>query len=128
MKFKMLVRETKTGREWWENYDKDVSDVEEFCKHAVEEIWNGNLRPHEKKREFIKCEIIENSNDKFHKWFKLTSGMSVEFRGQIVDLVKCSVCGITGKRYGLDDKVKIDSKYRKKAFQNCDTSQKEQKA
>lgn len=117
MKFKILVQNQK-GMEWWESYDKDVPDPQEWARETV--AWyNEVLRPGELPRTLLKVEIIETSNDKFHKWAKSITGMSVPFRGQTVDIMYCEKCGITGKRYGLAENIKIDSKYRGKKFVDC---------
>lgn len=121
MKFKLFVKDSK-GSEWQETYDKDVEDAEKYCRMIINDF-NDTLRKGELKRTFLKVEIVEKANDKFHKWNKYTSGMSVSFRGNVVDMMYCEKCGITGKRYGLEDHIVIDSKFRKKAFKHCDTAQ-----
>ena len=120
MKFKILVR-TENGQEWWEEYDKDIKNAQEWAKDTID-YFNNTLSPREKLRQLIKVEILDESNERHHRWVKRTDGMSVTFRGQIVDLMFCERCRITGKREGLNDFVKIDSKYRKKAFRECHTA------
>ena len=82
------------------------------------ETFNETLRPFEKRRELIGVEIIGKSAPA-HDWIKRTNGMSVEFRGALVDLFECRKCGITGKRFRLGDAVKRDSKYKAQRFANC---------
>ena len=41
------------------------------------------------------------------------------------DGMYCVRCGITGKRFGLGSHIKIDSKYKKKAFLKCNTAKEE---
>ncbi len=123
MKFKILTK-TDDGEEWWEDYDKDVPDARKWAEDTIAGF-NETLRPHEKARELLDVQVIDSSNDKHHHWVKKTGGMSVKFRGSFVDMMYCDKCGITGKRYGLDGSVTIDSKYSKKAFIECHTAKKE---
>ena len=120
MKFKIKVS-SESGGEWWEEYDKDVPDPEVWARETVEKF-NATLRRNEKPRTLLVVEVIDRDNDGFHDWVKRTDGMSVPFRGGVVDLMFCRKCGITGKRYGLSGVVIIDSKFRGKAYGRCDTA------
>jgi len=120
VKFKILVQ-NESGREWWEDYDKDISDANEWAKNTIAQF-NATLRPHEKARKLLDVVVLDESNKKHHRWVKRTDGMSVNFRGGLVDLMFCERCGITGKRHGISSTVIIDSKYRKKAFRECHTA------
>ena len=122
MKFKMQVK-CDGCEPWWEEYDKDTDDPQKWAEDIV--AWfNSTCRPGEKPRTLLAVEIID-STSKHHKWVKHVKGMSIQFRGATCDIMYCSVCGITGKRYGLNNVIKRDSKFRKKAFDYCNTSQKE---
>jgi len=121
MKFKIKVKH-KGGDEWWEEYDEKVEDAHIWARDIIKRF-NETLRPYEPPRELLRVEIIDDNNKKFHNWIKRTYGMSVKFRGATVDLMYCSRCGITGKRYGFYSNVKIDSKFRKKAYKECHTAQ-----
>lgn len=126
MKFKIKVRNKNTGNEWWEEYNENITDTEQWAKDTMNKF-NRTLHPHEALRELLQVETLVEGNERFHDWVKRTDGMSVPFRGQVVDLVFCKKCEITGKRYGLAQEVKIDSKFRKKAYQECHTSQEERR-
>ena len=52
-------------------------------------------------------------------WYKLTDGMSVGFRGQLVDLMARRNRQVTGKVFGLHSKVKRDSKFKNKKYEYC---------
>jgi len=108
-----------------EEYNKNVEDPREWAKRTVN-FFNETLRPDEKPREFVDGIVPGSRNDK-HEWAKWTHGMSVCFRDTLVDLMYCKRCGITGKRYRMSSHVKIDSKYRKKAFRKCSTAREELK-
>lgn len=60
------------------------------------ERFNSSLRPNEKARNFVKCEVIDEDLHK-HDWEKASL---VTERGGY-DRMKCLHCGATGKRYGL---------------------------
>lgn len=109
------------GTSWWEEYSDD--DPEDHAKSLVE-FFNSTLRPGEKPRRLLQVEVLDEAHQE-HDWQKRTDGMSIRFRGKTVDLMRCSRCGVTGKRFGLSTVVKIDSKYRKKAFQLCHTARQE---
>lgn len=119
MKFRILLKTEKD--EWWESYDKDTTDPQVWAEETIQRF-NDTLRPHELARQLLRVEVIEQGNERHHKWVKRTDGMSVPFRGCAVDLMFCSACGITGKRFGVAGHVKIDSKYRKKAYLECHTA------
>jgi len=122
MKFKIHVKDS--NNDWFEEYNEKTEDAQEYAEKMVESF-NNTLKPYETKRTLISVEVMESSNDELHDWVKQSYGMSQVFRGQIVDIMRCSKCGITGKRFGLSSHVKIDSKYKKKCFQKCNTSKEE---
>ena len=121
MKFNVICRKLGSTNEWTETYNKNITDPQDWAKKTMSNF-NGNLRPHEQAREIVRVEILEDNNDSFHSWDKLTTGQSVLFRGDIVDLMRCSKCGVTGKRFGLNERIKLDSKFKGKAFERCDTA------
>jgi len=119
MKFKILVKNDRD--EWWESYDINTLNPQRWAEGIIE-LFNKTLRPKELLRILVKVEIENESNEKFHEWYKRTDGMSIIHRRYIVDIMQCRKCGVTGKRYGLNAEVKIDSKYSKKAYKECHTS------
>lgn len=118
MIFKIHVKEKESGREWVEEYDKETENPEQWASDTLK-MFNSTLRPNELAREVVRVEVVSEVND-HHKWVKLTSGQSVLFRGQIVDLHQCEKCGITGKRFGLAQYIKRDSKYKAKKYDKCE--------
>ena len=125
MKFKIICRNVVEEDTWEEEYDENIEDHQQWAKETLK-CFNETLRPYEKPRELVDVVVLDAKNNK-HEWEKRTDGMSVRFRGQLVDLMYCKRCGITGKRYGISSHVKIDSKFRKKAFRRCDTALEELK-
>lgn len=127
MKFKIKIKNKNSGNEWWEEYDKNIpgntpKEAEKWASGVLKRF-NETLRPNESPRELMKIEILEPNDEKPHEWTKRTGGMSVGFRGCVVDLMFCKKCGITGKRYGLSSRITIDSKFRKKASRQCRPAQ-----
>jgi hypothetical protein len=115
MQFRIHVKDDRS--DWWEEYDENIEEPRSWAENIIFN-WNLSLRPHERKRELIEVKIV-GTTDRQHQWEKRTDGMSVEFRGQSVDLMICSRCFITGKRHGLSSIVKRDSKYTAKRFEFC---------
>lgn len=126
MKFKILVKNTADADDsaWWEHYEENTDNAQQWVEEVLQ-TFNDTLRPHEQHRTLLKVEVEGDSNDPFHTWEKSSVGMSSNFRGDIVDIFKCSKCGITGKRKNLSSVIKIDSKFRKKCFQDCGQAKQE---
>lgn len=120
MKFRVQIRNITTMREWWETYDKDIKaeNIEAWCEATVR-AFNNSLRPGEHPRVVLQYEILEDNNHEKHCWEKRSDGQSVMFRGRLCDLMYCSKCHVTGKRFGLSSTVVMDSKYRAKKYHKC---------
>lgn len=124
MKFKLYWKHPGDGRLVCETYEQETSDPEEWCRDIIK-WFNDTLRPHETKRVFVRCEIIGEVPPAEHKWFKVTAmtqATTGQRHGQFYDAMKCERCGVTGKRFGLGTYVKLDSKWRRKAYRRCDTA------
>jgi hypothetical protein len=126
MKIRIKVRNLTTGSEWTEEYDKvgigdngNIHQAEDWAFKLIERF-NAGCRPGESHRELLATELIGASTK--HDWYKRTDGMSVAFRGQIVDIFECRECGITGKRFGVNGGINRDSKYRAKKYAVCGRS------
>lgn len=124
VKIRITVQNARSGNVWTEDYDK--AGIGENGNQLQAEDWAFNLikrfnetcRPGESHRKLLRTELLGTSTVQ-HNWSKMTSGMSVQFRGRIVDIVTCLNCGITGKRFGLGSVIKRDAKYRAKRFEVC---------
>jgi len=126
MKFKMLtnyLRPTVPNSEWWEYYDKEEINTPEhaeaWCKAAIDNF-NSTLREHERPRVFLSVEMIGKSDIK-HAWGK-TNLITVMGKEVIYDTYQCSVCGITGKRYGLSERITRDGRYKAQKYEFCVSS------
>lgn len=125
IRFKLFARHEGGTHEWGETYEKEVADPEKWSRDII--AWfNRTLRPGEKKREFVRCEVFGEVAPAEHKWFKVTAmtkTMSGGPRhGQMYDAMECERCGVTGKRYGIQPHVKLDSKWRQQVYKRCDTA------
>jgi hypothetical protein len=106
--------------DWKEVYllENDVDPIE-WVKKALDSF-NATLKPNELPRRYKSHTSETKKDDKEnHDWIKRLTGMSVQFRNQIVDVFYCSKCGITGKRYNLGGVIKRDSKFRAKKYAQC---------
>ncbi len=119
MLFKIQL-ETDTRDPWWEKYDKPIEDPRGWAKETIE-CFNSTLRPSEEPRELLDVQIIDAQSNKDHTWVKQNI-MTIMRGSSSYDKVKCQVCGITGKRFGLSPSVRIDSKFMAKVYQRCDTA------
>jgi len=119
--FHLYVRHAGSqGAPWKEEYKEKTHDPEKFGRQLVE-YFNGTVQPGERKREFVRVEVLGVAAAREdHEWHK--QNLVTRFlRGMPVDYMQCGVCGITGKRWGLD-RIKIDSEYRGLVYKRCDTS------
>lgn len=115
MKFIILIKEPKTGRMWWEDYNNSIEDPRDWSIKTLAHF-NNTLRPHEKKRDFKRI-IIQDTTHHYEHYFTKTS-LVTESGG--FDKMKCNHCGITGKRYGIGGGTTIDPKWKKnKKYINC---------
>ena len=112
-----------------ETHEQLTTDPVQWSKDLLD-WFNRTLRPHERKRVFVRCEIVGEVPPAEHRWVKhsaMTKVMSGGPRhGQIYDAMECERCGVTGKRYGLGPAVKLDHKFKATAFKRCDTSMQQQ--
>ena len=125
MKFSLYWRHPGREAEVKETYERITNDPEKWSRDIID-WFNSTLRPHETKREFIRCEIHGEVPPAAHKWFKVTAitktMMGGPRHGAMFDAMQCERCGVTGKRFGIGRAVKLDSKFRKKEFKRCDTT------
>jgi len=126
MKIKMRIRiPNKNNIEFNEIYDIDNNiDPEIYCNNLINNF-NSTLRFNENPRELVKVEILEQDSEvkNNHDWKK--QNLFTKTRGNhIYDVMKCSRCGITAKRFGLGDIIR-DSKYKAKIYDTCEDALKQ---
>lgn len=98
----------------------DGADPQERWEEIIERF-NSTLKQGERPRKFIGLVSTDFSEPKKHTWEKQNLFTIVK-GGLVYDIMKCRSCGITGKRYGLSEATKIDSKFRAKVYLQCDTA------
>lgn len=126
MKFKIFVRNAGTetsqpSKPWEEDYDYPEVETAEQARQTAEAMisnWNATLRPFDKPRELVSVEFEEEESD-VHNWEKQNLYTVMDKRLGHHDVMRCKSCGVTGKRFGLGTQVKLDAKYRAKAYQTC---------
>lgn len=106
-----------------ETYEKPTRDPVQWSREIID-WFNTTLRPGERKREFVRCEVQGEVPTAEHKWAKATAMSQANRYGSPYDKMFCERCGITGKRFGIGGVVKIDSAFKLKVYQRCDTSAK----
>ncbi len=62
MKFKIKVKSINTGNEWWEEYDKNVTDPRQWAENTMAKF-NRTLRPGESSRELLEVEVLREAQD-----------------------------------------------------------------
>jgi len=106
-----------------ETHEQVTTDPEKWSRDILD-WFNSTLRPHERKRVFVRCDIIGEVPPAEHAWTKwsvMTKVMVGGARhGRMYDAMKCERCGVTGKRFGIKEHVHLDSKYRLALYRRCD--------
>jgi len=124
MKFviKVKIKGNPDSTAWTEIYDKNVDDPEKYGREAVD-LWNNTLQSHEQAREFVSVVSVDKDSREEHTWSKQNL-VSIDDGKDIYDIMKCTECGITARRYGMNVIV-LDAKFRKaKVYLRCDTAEK----
>lgn len=117
MRIRLTIRH-KGAKDWYEEYDPGSEDPQKFAADMINSF-NASLRPGERPRTLVGWEDISAKKSKEplrHRWVKLS--LMTETGGY--DKMKCEVCGITGKRHGINECVDRDSRFRAKRFADCD--------
>jgi len=117
---KFTIKVSDGTNEWTEDYDKvEVVDAQKWAEDTV--AWfNSTLRPGEKPRKLIGVTVQGESDPvKEHDWGKQNL-VTVANGGAIYDVYKCKNCGVSGRRYGLGERVLRDTKFSAKIYENCD--------
>ena len=122
MRFDLIVKNKGGAASWKEPYDKPgITSLDAARKWANQTIANFNetLHPYESPRELV--DVVNGEEKKgitsTHSWEKVSLTTQVSSRGMF-DAMRCTVCGITAKRYGMTN-IKIDSAFRGDGFNSC---------
>lgn len=123
MKIKMQVQDKYLGDPWHEVYFiNDNMDAFLYAQDLINRF-NATLCQGESPRTLISVSILSDENQKqAHQWEKQNLITISNTSGASYDKMKCTVCGVTGKKYGLDPYVIRDTKYKAQIYDNCDTA------
>jgi hypothetical protein len=122
MRFTIYVKEAGTDEEpWAEEYDKPVADPVTWAKETVERF-NNTQPAGAPLRVLIGVRILDGPSRE-HNWEKTNLVTLQQYQGTMpYDTARCTVCGVTGKRYGLSSTITLDSKFKAKVYRRCDTA------
>lgn len=123
VKVELLVRHRGTDETGWvEDYQRPEDEDHEAWGRWLIDRFNSTLRPGERPRELMSAKSAGKATGTQHNWEKTNLMTRMGF-GSTFDEMKCRVCGVTGRRYGVGEGgVQLDSEYRAKAYQFCDTA------
>ncbi len=119
MEFSVEIRNKGSKESHVETYDVDTNDPEAWARGTMD-YFNSTLHPGEKEREVVSVSILNKYTLKDHKWEKQNL-ITILGEGGMHDLLKCKVCSVTAKRYGIS-RIVLQKPYNKKTFRRCDTS------
>jgi len=119
MKFRVKVSDGTS--DWWETYDLATDDPDQWAKEIMDSF-NATLRPGERSRIVEEIEVLDKDSVERHTWEKVSLVTERNRHGEH-DRMKCKYCSITGKRYGIGGGITVDSQYKSKVYQRCDTAQ-----
>lgn len=120
IEFNAYIRPRGTTNEpWKEHYVRDTDDAE-ACARDIVDYFNSTLRPGERPRELVRVEVIATVAPHEHDWEKMNLTTKM-FNGRPYDIVRCTRCKITGKRWGLA-RARRDSQFKAQVYARCDTT------
>ena len=125
-KFTMKIKKIgQKDSEAWEEEEEfaDITDAEVAREkaQAIVDRFNATLRKGEVERVLVDVTFAEETRYSRgqHDWDKVS--LVTEAGG--FDKMKCKVCGITAKRYGVGGGHPVrDKKYQKDVYARCDTA------
>jgi len=119
MKFRVKVSDGTT--DWWETFDLATDDPNLWAQETIA-YFNTTLKPGEKSRMVAEVEVLDKDSVERHEWEKASLVTEMNRHGDH-DRMKCKNCSITAKRYGIGGGITVDSQYKSKIYQRCDTAQ-----
>ena len=122
MKFDItVVHDPEDGEPWVEDYDRrDIKTLEDANAYAtaIVQRFNETLRPGERARKVVRVQITGQSTEQNHDWSKINLVTIIDPRMGMYDLMRCTACGISAKRFGLTNII-IDRQWGAKKYQKC---------
>ena len=112
---------------WIEDYNRsEIKTEKEAREYGLRLIdrFNDTLRPGERARKLLDVTFEDNDAVAQHDWHKTNLVTVSDPRLGLYDKLECSVCFITGKRYGLTNII-IDRRWRAKKYKSCNSGGKQ---
>lgn len=109
MRYKLFYKVEGSEEIREEILEEDVHDAEARGRYCIDVIWNSQLRPHEKRREFVRVEVLDSDSKGKkpslgpHKYMK-SNLVTKEHNGRTYDEFVCTTCGLYAWAYGIRDK------------------------
>jgi hypothetical protein len=110
----IVVVENDRGR-WEEEYDKLVADPRKWAEETVARF-NATLYPKELPRRLVDVILVGDSEQ--HDWHKINLVTVSDHLGRLYDILRCKRCGVTAKRFGLED-IRRDRQFKAKKYAKC---------
>lgn len=122
-KFRLLVTSDGAKASWWETYVEVTDNPLSWGKETIA-YYNNTLRPGEKRRTLLAVELIEDELAPVnHAWEKQNLFTRYHIgSARAYDDMKCTRCGVRGKRFGLGENVKRVNPFRPNVYARCDTA------
>lgn len=132
MRFTMFVKNLGEvdSTAWPEKEDRPTlvteAEVREWAANIIRE-YNRTLRPNERARALVRVTLtpdetpIQSDEASPHDWHK-TNGVTIIKGSLNYDTLRCSQCGVTGKRYGVGGTVERDPKFKANIYAKCATA------
>lgn len=118
-KIEMTVRNTRTGNLTVETYTITQEDPRKWAEETIDSF-NRTLRTGEAPRELVDVCALDTTEHYYpHEWSKKSIVTVVKGGTRPHDVYRCSRCGITGKRFGLDETIQRDYRYRNAKYEQC---------
>jgi hypothetical protein len=99
---------------------KTPEDCERYARKIIAKF-NATLRPGEHPREFERIVAESNTATVPHSWVKTNVATITGGSGRAHDTYRCERCGVSGKRFGLEQLIQIDQRYHSKKYLTCTT-------
>jgi succinate dehydrogenase/fumarate reductase flavoprotein subunit len=123
----LVITVRSEHHEWTETYREGErgsftsadTNLEMWAQRLLE-AFNTSLRENETSRHVVKIEeseIPDAEVTKEHQWVK-TNLVTIVRGSKMYDTARCSVCGITAKRYGLGGYTR-DPKFAAERYEEC---------
>lgn len=125
MKFKIRVcredgKKTQSGeQDWWETYDKVITNAQAEAEQIIK-YWNDTLRAHEHRRKLLEVVVLDSRMHTSEHVFEKQNSFTVRIRNSAYDVYRCTYCGVTAKRYGLNGSIIRDPKFKAKLYADCE--------